>query len=64
MIENKGPFDFNLIGEDAYNAFRIENGIPTDPNELNDNFNPHEAKLIDLVDFKKAVTLVRKLLQD
>lgn len=54
MIENKGPFDFNLIGEDAYNAFRIENGIPTDPNELNDNFNPHEAKLIDLVDFKKG----------
>lgn len=54
MIENKGPFDFNLIGEEAYSAYKIENGIPSDPNELNDNFNPHEARIIDLVDFKKG----------
>ncbi len=54
MIENKGPFDFSLIGEDAYSAYKIENGIPSDPNELNDNFNPHEARIIDLVDFKKG----------
>lgn len=54
MVENKGPFDFSLIGDDAYNAYRIENGIAVDPNELNDNFNPHEARLIDLVDSKKG----------
>ena len=54
MIENKGPFDFNLVGEDAYNVYKIENGIPSDPNELNDLYNPHEAKMIDLVDFKKG----------
>ena len=54
MIENKGPFDFNLIGDNAYNAYKIEFGIPSDPNELNDNFNPHEAKIIDLVDFNKG----------
>jgi len=54
MVENKGPFDFSLIGNEAYNAYRIENGIAVDPNELNDNFNPHEAKLIDLVDLKKG----------
>jgi len=54
MIENKGPFDFNLVGEDANNVYKIENGIPSDPNELNDNFNPHEAMIIDLVDFKKG----------
>ncbi|MDP2362136.1 MAG: glycine cleavage T C-terminal barrel domain-containing protein [Ignavibacteria bacterium] len=54
MIENKGPFDFNLVGDEAYNAYKIENGIPSDPNELNDNFNPHEAKIIDLIDFKKG----------
>ena len=54
MIENKGPFDFNLVGEDANKVYKIENGIPSDPNELNDNFNPHEAKIIDLVDFKKG----------
>ena len=54
MIENKGPFDFNLVGEDAYNVYKIENGIPSDPNELNDLYNPHEAKIINLVDFKKG----------
>ncbi len=54
MIENKGPFDFNLVGEDADNVFKIENGIPSNPNELNDLYNPHEAKLVDLVDFKKG----------
>lgn len=54
MFENKGPFDFNFIGEDAYNVYKIENGIPSDPNELNDLYNPHEANLIDLVDFKKG----------
>lgn len=54
MINNKGPFDFNLIGEDAYMAFKIEHGIPSDPNELNDFYNPHEARIIDLVDFKKG----------
>jgi folate-binding protein YgfZ len=54
MVENKGPFDFNLVGEDAYNVYKIENGIPSDPNELNDLYNPHEAKIINLVDFKKG----------
>ena len=54
MVENKGPFDFNLVGEEAYSIYKIENGIPSDPNELNDLYNPHEAKLIDLVDFKKG----------
>ena len=54
MVENKGPFDFNLVGEDAYNVYKIENGIPSDPNELNDIYNPHEAKIINLVDFKKG----------
>ncbi len=54
MINNKGIFDFNLIGDDAYNSFRISQGIPTAPNELNDQYNPHEANLIGLVDFKKG----------
>lgn len=54
MVQNKGPFDFNLIGEDALAVYKVENGIPSDPNELNDLYNPHEAKLIDLVDFKKG----------
>lgn len=54
MIANKGPFNFNLIGDVTFDIHRIERGIPADPNEINDSFNPHEAKLIDLVDFKKG----------
>lgn len=54
MLDNKGPFDFNLIGEAAYKEYRIEQGIPKAPNELNDNFNPHDANLIQYVDFKKG----------
>ncbi len=54
MVQNKGPFDFNLIGEEALATYKVENGIPTDPNELNDLYNPHEANLIGLVDFKKG----------
>jgi len=54
MIENKGPYDFNLIGEDAYNAYRIEMGIPVSPNELNDFYNPLEARINYLVDFNKG----------
>ena len=54
LIENKSFFDFNLVGEDAYNSFRIEQGIPVSPYELNDEYNPHEARLASLVDFKKG----------
>ena len=54
LIENKSFFDFNLVGEDAFNSFRIEMGIPAAPNELNDEYNPHEARLLSLVDFKKG----------
>lgn len=45
MEENKSVFDFGMVGEDAYNIFRIENGIPTAPNELNDSVNPSEVYL-------------------
>lgn len=54
MQENYGIFDFNLIGEEAYNIYRVEKGIPSAPNEINDSYNPHEARLIDFVDFKKG----------
>ena len=54
IIKNKGPYDFTLVGEDAFNSFRIEQGIPAAPNELNDNYNPHEAGLLKFVDLKKG----------
>ncbi len=54
MRENKGPYDFNLIGDDAYSTYRIMYGIPSAPNELNDVYNPHETKLLDYVSFTKG----------
>jgi len=47
-------FNFNMAGEKAYNIYRIENGVPSAPNELNDEFNPLEAGLDDLIDFNKG----------
>ena len=54
LNSNKGLFDFNLIGEEAWNSYRIEQGIPVAPNELNDQYNPHEVNLLDLVSFTKG----------
>jgi folate-binding protein YgfZ len=54
MNEYKGPFNFSLVGEEAYNTYRIEQGIPAAPGELNDEYNPHEAGIIQYVDFGKG----------
>lgn len=54
MKENKGVFNFSLIGEEAYDVYRIEQGIPIAPNEINDDHNPLEAGLNDFIDFKKG----------
>ena len=54
MQENKGIFNFNLVGEKAYESYRIEQGIPSAPNELNDQYNPHEAGLTSWIDFNKG----------
>jgi tRNA-modifying protein YgfZ len=51
---NHGIFDFNFIGEDAWNSYRIEQGIPSAPFEINDQFNPHEVNLLDRVSFTKG----------
>lgn len=54
MKANHGIFNFGLVGEEAYHEYRIKSGIPAAPNEINDQYNPHEAKLIHLVDFEKG----------
>lgn len=53
-FENKGIFDFNLVGETAYDIYRVEQGIPAAPNEINDDYNPNEAGLLEYIDFKKG----------
>jgi folate-binding protein YgfZ len=52
-VSNKGLFDFHLIGEDAFKIFSIEEGIFSS-NELNDLFNPLEAKLNNFISFTKG----------
>lgn len=50
----KSVFDLQLIGEIAYDYFRIKNLIPKFPNEINAETNPYEVNLIHEVDFKKG----------
>lgn len=54
ISENKGPYEVNFIGEDAYEIYRVKAGVPKAPNELNDDYNPHEAKLKTLISFTKG----------
>ncbi len=54
LLNHVSVFDVQMVGEIAHNIFRIENGIPVFPNEINDNYNPHELGLMDYVDFKKG----------
>ncbi|MEW5843986.1 MAG: hypothetical protein AB1775_12060 [Bacteroidota bacterium] len=54
LFSIKSVFDLTLIGEDAYDAFRIQNGIPALPQEINDSANPYEVDLIGEVNFKKG----------
>jgi len=50
----KSVFDLSVVGENAYDVFRIENFIPSYPNEINDSTNPHEVNLINEISFKKG----------
>ena len=54
MKEYKGVFNFNMVGEKAFNIYRIERGLPVALNELNDEYNPLETGLDDLIDFDKG----------
>ncbi len=62
IFDNKGPFDFNLIGNTAFESYRIEQGILNAENELNDNFNPHELNLSELIDTKKGCYIGQEVL--
>ena len=54
LLNQNNIFHVKLVGEQAYNHYRIEMGWPESPNEINANFNPYEAGLIDEVNFKKG----------
>ncbi|MEW6701434.1 MAG: hypothetical protein AB1298_01835, partial [Bacteroidota bacterium] len=54
LFSIKSVFDLQVIGNYAFDTFRIENAIPVYPNEINDSTNPHETNLINEVSFKKG----------
>ena len=62
ILDNKGPYDLSLIGDIAFESYRIEQGILKSKNELNDNFNPHELNLTELIDFKKGCYIGQEVL--
>ncbi len=52
--DRKSAFDLNFIGDRVFEYFRIVNGIPDFPNEINSQYNPHEINLITEVSFTKG----------
>ena len=52
-LDDKNSFTVGMVGETAYRAYRIEQGVHDTP-ELNDRFNPLEAILGDDISFTKG----------
>lgn len=46
LFKIRSVFDLSLIGKHAQNTFRVEKLIPSFPNEVNVDANPHEVNLI------------------
>ena len=53
LFEKEKLFDLKLVGNSAYNIYRVEQGYPLAPYEINDTHNPLEIGLKDEVDFQK-----------
>ncbi|HID40368.1 MAG TPA: aminomethyl transferase family protein [Calditrichaeota bacterium] len=49
LLNNGGT----LMGDEAFQVIRIESGMPDWGTELNENHNPHEARLLKAVSFTK-----------
>ncbi len=54
LLSHKSVFDLSMVGEKAYDYYRVINQVPKFPNEINDNYNPHEAGLLKEVSFNKG----------
>ena len=53
LFEKEKLFDLKLVGNSAYNIYRVEQGFPLAPYEINDTHNPLEIGFEDEVDFQK-----------
>lgn len=64
MQEQKSVFDFGMIGESAFNIYRIQKGIPIAPNELNDSVNPREVYLESEISSQKHDYIGHEIIED
>jgi len=62
LLNHKSVFDLSMIGEEAFNHYRVINKIPAYPNEINDKFNPHEAGLINDISFNKGCYIGQEII--
>jgi len=54
LLDHKSVFDFAMVGEDSFDRFRVINKVLKGGKEITDQFNPHEAGLINEVSFTKG----------
>lgn len=53
LLDQKSFFDFNFVGEEAFNIYRVEQGAPVYPEEFKDMFTPIELKIMEPVNLTK-----------
>lgn len=54
LLSHTSVFDLSMVGENAFDYYRVLNKVPKNPNEINDKYNPHEADLLNDVSFTKG----------
>ena len=54
LLDQKSFFDFNFVGEDAFNTYRVEQGAPVYPQEFKDMFTPLQLNVMDIVNLTKG----------
>ncbi|WP_372370728.1 folate-binding protein YgfZ [Candidatus Uabimicrobium sp. HlEnr_7] len=54
IVENLSNANANICENNAYEYYRIQENIPTAPNEIHDLINPHEINFLDRLDFEKG----------
>jgi len=54
LADQKSFFDFNFVGEEAFNMYRVELGAPAYPGEFKDMFTPIELNVMEDVNLAKG----------
>ncbi|KAA3613039.1 MAG: aminomethyl transferase family protein [Calditrichaeota bacterium] len=54
IADSLEKFNGTLIGDHAFQIIRVESGMPDWGSELTEEYNPHEARLIEAVSFTKG----------